>query len=142
MRRSRAAAQQTKISDADDSRNGADAARAPDNIPSSFSIKRLDAPLRISKATTEHLGFSAPAASFFDFVRNDASATHRLCPKARSMIALCQIAVLVRLGTGIERQPDAECFLPGRAFRPLQFLGDPGCGSLPLRHRFQVTDFA
>jgi hypothetical protein len=53
-RRSRAAALQTKISDAEGSRNGADAARVPDNIPSSLSISRFSAVLRVTKRTTEH----------------------------------------------------------------------------------------
>jgi hypothetical protein len=45
------------------------------------------------------------------------------------------------LGTGVERQPDAERLLARRTFGPLQLPCDLRGGGLLLRHRFEITNF-
>src|ERR1700722_7676289 len=45
------------------------------------------------------------------------------------------------LGTGVERQPDAERLLTRCAFSPLQLLCNLRCGGFLLRHRLEFTNF-
>ena len=68
---------------------------------------------------------------------------HRPRPKdpGRCRYNEARIAI-VRSGTGIEREPDAECLLPRRAFGPAQLLGNFARWRLLARHRFQITELA
>jgi len=47
-----------------------------------------------------------------------------------------------KLGTGVEREPDAESLLARRAFGSPQLLRDLRCPSFLARHRFQLTELA